>query len=167
MIELRPFEESHLPEVLGWVNSDAVRDTIGTVRPVSMTEHRRWYERVQGDPTRLTLVIHDAESNAPRGLIGLTGIDPVYRNAEVWLYLGEAGAQRRGHGRAALLAMVGLAFDTLNLHRVYAHVFDSNEPARRFFVACGFREEGRLREAVFKKGRWVDKHVLGLLAHER
>jgi RimJ/RimL family protein N-acetyltransferase/SAM-dependent methyltransferase len=166
-VVLTPLEEEHLPKVLAWINTPFVSEAVGTVRPVSMYEHRRWYERLQQDPTRLVLVIGDVESGSqPVGLVGLSNIDHVYRNAELWIYLGERTRLRRGFGRAAVYEMLDIAFGRLGLHRVYIHVFEYNDTAQGFFAACGFHPEGRLRQAAFKRGRFWDKLVMSLLAAE-
>jgi len=162
---LIPFEEDHLPAVLAWVNDAELRDAIGTVRPISMAQHRSWYAGLQGDTRRLVMAISPGR-NRLAGLVGLASIDLVYRNAELWVYLGSTRSRRRGFGRRAVDEMLSLAFGNLGLHRVYVNVFDFNKPAREFFKACGFREEGLLREAVFKRGKFCDKVLLGILAQE-
>ncbi len=164
MTRIVPFEESHLPAVLAWVNDPAVRDAVGTVRPIAMAQHREWYAALQRDPRRLYLIIE--EDGHAVGMIGLNGIDLQYRNAELWLYLGDESTRRKGTGRRAVRQMAELAFQTLGLNRLCAHVFHYNERALAFFKACGFVPEGRLREAAFKHGAFCDKHVLGLLARE-
>jgi RimJ/RimL family protein N-acetyltransferase len=152
--------------VLSWVNSDFVRDAVGTVRPITTAQHWRWYERLQSDQSQLVLIVRDEQAGEPVGVIGLKGIDTTYRNAELWVYLGRPESQRKGMGRQAVCNMLDFAFDTLGLHRVYVHVFDFNEAAHRFFAACGFQDEGLLREAVFKQGRFFDKRVMGVLERE-
>ena len=166
LVKLVPFEEQHLPTVLEWVNTPSVRDNIGTIRPVSMVEHREWYRAVQTDKSRLQLIISDSKRNAPIGMVGLASIDQSYRNAELWLYLGEASSRRKGFGRAAVAEMLKMAFGSLGLHRVYAHVFEFNEPAKRLFSSCGFTFEGTLRDAAFKGGRFVNKDLFSILATE-
>jgi diamine N-acetyltransferase len=165
-VSLVPFEEVHLSLVLTWVNDPFVREAIGTVWPVSMVQHREWYGALQSDRSRLCLVMLDAESSAPVGMIGLNGIDLIYRNAELWLYVGDEKARRRRLGGSAVEQLLRRAFETIGLHRVFVHVFEYNEPARRFFKSCGFQEEGRLRDAAFKRGRFWDKHVMGILDRE-
>lgn len=160
------FEQEHLEAVHGWVNDPALRELIGTIRPVSLFEHRRWYEAVIQDKSKLVQAILAKEGEAPVGLIGLTSIDLNYRNAELWLYVAKTSDRRQGCGRAAVHEMLRWAFGTLGLHRVFVTVFDYNETALAFFKACGFREEGRLRGAAFKRGRFVDKHILGILENE-
>jgi RimJ/RimL family protein N-acetyltransferase len=33
-------------------------------------------------------------------------------------------------------------------------------------LQCGFQVEGRLRDAIYRKGRYYDMLVMGILAHE-
>ncbi len=58
------------------------------------------------------------------------------------------------------------AFGTLDLHRVDLKVLDFNLRAIRCYLACGFREEGREREAARVDDRWHDDVIMGILAHE-
>jgi UDP-4-amino-4,6-dideoxy-N-acetyl-beta-L-altrosamine N-acetyltransferase len=163
-VTLVPFDENHLPLVLKWVNDADLRDAIGTVRPISMTQHRAWYDNLQGDQRRLHLVVL-ADGQAA-GMVGLRGIDLVGRCAELWVYIGDSSMRRQGIGKTAVREMLFWAFETLGLHRVFIHVFAYNVAALRFFEAYGFRREGVLREAVFKRGRYWDKHVLSILETE-
>lgn len=161
---LVPFEERHLERVLSWANTESLTTLVGTVWPITWHQHRAWYASMQSDRTRVTYAIERGGEHV--GMIGLTGIDLIYRNAELWLYLGESTDHRSGIGSQAVSALLDFAFGSLGLHRVYAQVFAFNEPALRFFPACGFQPEGVLRDAVFKRQRYWDKHVFGVLATE-
>ncbi len=65
-----------------------------------------------------------------------------------------------------MLTLLKLAFDEMNLHRVWLHVFPDNEGAIACYLKCGFREEGRLRQEVFQGGRYYDVIVMGVLKDE-
>ena len=97
-----PFERIHLPLVLGWVNDPVIKELIGTVRPISMAQHRSWYDELQGDPARLYLIIEDFELRQPVGMVGLNGINPVYGEAELFIYLGDKQHWRKGLGKNAV-----------------------------------------------------------------
>jgi RimJ/RimL family protein N-acetyltransferase len=45
-------------------------------------------------------------------------------------------------------------------------VFDDNPRAIRSYEKVGFTLEGRLRQDVFKNGRYLDVLVMGILRHE-
>jgi RimJ/RimL family protein N-acetyltransferase len=62
--------------------------------------------------------------------------------------------------------MLEHAFVRLGLHRVGLSVFAFNERAIRAYRKVGFREEGRLREAIWRDGRYWDELQMGILADE-
>jgi RimJ/RimL family protein N-acetyltransferase len=161
-LRLVPIQRSHVAATGRWLLDEDLRDRVGTVRPPSEFEHERWLERQATDPSRQIRVI---ESDAqPIGMCGLVDIDITYRNAEIWLYV--ATGRRAGVGHQVVRDLLSFGFGTLGLHRVRARVFAFNEPALRFFPACGFLVEGIEREAVYKRGKFHDVHLFGILAHE-
>jgi diamine N-acetyltransferase len=62
--------------------------------------------------------------------------------------------------------LLKVAFDHLNLHRVYAKVsFNDTIGVNRLF-RLGFKSEGFLREDHFTAGCYHDSHLMGLLLGE-
>ena len=43
-------------------------------------------------------------------------------------------------------------------------VFETNERAKKAYLAAGFIEEGRLRQDIFKNGRYIDVFMMSVLA---
>ena len=62
--------------------------------------------------------------------------------------------------------MLDHAFRRLGLHRVGLSVFAFNERAIRAYQKAGFRIEGRLREAIWRDGHYVDEVQMGILSSE-
>jgi RimJ/RimL family protein N-acetyltransferase len=62
--------------------------------------------------------------------------------------------------------VIGHAFTTMNLNRIWLHVFDFNARARRVYEKLGFRLEGQLRQDHFCEGKYHDTLILGLLREE-
>lgn len=159
-----PLEERHLDAMLRWLQNADLRDHLGTIWPPSRVQHMEWYRNLAADRTRVALAIEVDGKHV--GVIGLSGIDMVYRCAELWIYVGDREQRGRGVAREAVRALCRFGFETLGLNRVFVQVFSFNEPALKFFLACGMKPEGVLREAVFKRGRFHDKHVFSMLARE-
>ena len=88
------------------------------------------------------------------------------RSAGVGIVVGEKDQWGKGYGGEAMELMVRVAFDGLNLHRVYLTVADFNERGIRSYRRVGFREEGRWREARFIDGRFCDTVQMSILEHE-
>jgi UDP-4-amino-4,6-dideoxy-N-acetyl-beta-L-altrosamine N-acetyltransferase len=54
----------------------------------------------------------------------------------------------------------------LKLHTLKLEVLENNERAINFFKKLGFKEEGRLREFVFKEDIWYDAIIMGITEKE-
>jgi RimJ/RimL family protein N-acetyltransferase len=57
-------------------------------------------------------------------------------------------------------------FAELNLNRIWLAVLADNVRAERLYRSLGFREEGRLRDAQYKRGRYLDVILMALLRRE-
>jgi RimJ/RimL family protein N-acetyltransferase len=66
----------------------------------------------------------------------------------------------------AIQLIVAYAFTELNLHRIFLRVDASHAAAIQCYQNCGFREEGRLRDAVFHHGHFEDQLILSVLSRE-
>jgi RimJ/RimL family protein N-acetyltransferase len=73
------------------------------------------------------------------------------------------GQTRRGYGKAMLTALVDWARQRAEVRKIELWVRASNHPAIMLYQACGFVEEGRLREHVrVADGVFVDDVCFGL-----
>jgi RimJ/RimL family protein N-acetyltransferase len=97
------------------------------------------------------------------GSITLWGIDAHNRRAHLGVGLG-APYRGRGFGADACRVLLRYAFVDRGLHRVQLEVLADNEPALRAYQAAGFVEDGRMREAAWVDGRFVDEVYMSVLA---
>jgi RimJ/RimL family protein N-acetyltransferase len=79
------------------------------------------------------------------------------------IFIGESDARGRGLGTDATALVLRHAFDTLNLNRVWLHVFEDNPGAIHVYEKLGFVREGVLREDNFRGGRYRDTVAMGIL----
>lgn len=100
------------------------------------------------------------------GEIVLKDVDPDAGRASMRIALFSATRCGQGYGTEALRLLLDFAFGELGLHRVELEVYSYNERARRSYLKCGFKEEGRLREAVIADGRRYDLVLMGILRAE-
>ena len=134
--------------------------------PVPMTpaEAQSWYDGLRADPNPLHWVVEYQGRFV--GTARLHALRPDDRKARYAVGLLDAGVHGRGLGREVTMQVLRYAFGPLGLHRVDLKVLDFNVRAIRCYRACGFREEGREREAARVDGRWHDDVIMGILAHE-
>lgn len=78
----------------------------------------------------------------------------------------DAGLRGRGLGREITRLVLDWAFGTLGAHRVQLEVLSGNDRAIRCYQACGFRQEGVLREAELYPDGWRDFILMGILRAE-
>lgn len=97
------------------------------------------------------------------GQCALFDFQPTHRVCELGIAIGDKDYWGRGYGREAVSLLVDYAFRYHNLHRVMLRVHGRNERAIKAYIACGFVEEGRLREHVWSNGRYDDLVLMGIL----
>lgn len=129
-------------------------------------EHlRKRLERtgIVGPDSSLALVVeHDGR------LVG----DVVVWPADETLERGEVGwafhpsVAGRGYATEAVRALLGVAFGTYRMRRVYAQLDARNTASARLCERVGMRREAHLREDYWSKGEWSDTLVYGMLAAE-
>ncbi len=148
------------PEVMQFQLSNAIR-----LKQDETTEgmFKSWFG---DDDSAVGFVIVLKETDEAIGFINLWGIKPKNRNAELGVLIGRKDLWGQGLGKEALHVLLRYAFAELNLHRIMLRVFANNERAIRAYRSVGFVEEGRLREEIFREGRWLDSVVMGILQRE-
>jgi len=162
---LRAIERSDIPTFVRWFNDPEVRRYLNMYVPLSEAEEERWFERQLEDDNQCVFAIETMEG-VHIGNVGLHDIDWKNRKAGCGIVIGEKAYWDQGYGTDALRTLLRFAFEELNLHRVFLHVFDFNERAIRCYEKCGFRHEGRLRQSRFTEGRYVDELVMAVLREE-
>ena len=167
-IYLRPAERDDLPTLVRWLNDRRTSATLALIGPLSMALEEGWFERVVAAQGRdgYHFVGCLVEDDRPVGAIDLHELDLINGSAAIGIVVGDPADTGRGYGSAMLRALVGWAFDTLRLERLWLDVYDFNERARRMYERVGFVHEGTLRHAIFRAGRHHDVHRLAILAAE-
>ena len=97
------------------------------------------------------------------GKVNLYLFERASRRAEIGYVLGRAH-WGRGLMTEALAAVLGYAFDDLELHRIEADVDPEHAASLALLGKFGFRREGLFRDRWYVHGKWHDSVMLGLLA---
>ena len=161
-MRLRPVQAADHLLILGWQNQPEVWWLMDYERTFTLEDIQR--QEAQAEVEGLPFVIEVA--GRPIGRIGLNLLRPRDGVCSLYVYIGEPEAWGRGFGRDAMVALLGHAFEQLDLHLVELWSLASNERALRAYRACGFRLDGTLRERSFKDGRWHDRIILSIRRDE-
>lgn len=168
-VRLRATERDDVKKFYEWVNDPEVTRGLAMFLPLSTTDEMNWFDSLaKRDQKEKPLVIEIKDGNGWRmiGNCGVFDIDPVNRTGELGIMLGDKDEWNKGYGTEVMSLLARHCFDTLNLNRVSLRVYAENARARRAYEKAGFVEEGRLREAVYKHGKYDDVIMMSVLRSE-
>lgn len=100
------------------------------------------------------------------GICDLRDFDHQARCCSLGIIIFERDYWGRGFGRESVELLAEYGFNHHNLHRIWLDAHATNERALRCYRACGFVEEGLLREHDWSNGSYVDLVMMGLLRSE-
>ena len=168
-IVLREYRWEDLPEIRTWVNDPEVTGYLSDVFlfPNTMHDTETFLRKmIEGTSEMKGFIIADKETLSYIGQIDLIKIDWKNRNAILGIVIGKKAYWGKGYGREAIQLLQGFVFDSLNLHRLELDVFAFNQRAIKCYLACGFKEEGRMRQKKFANGQYWDIIKMGILKSE-
>jgi RimJ/RimL family protein N-acetyltransferase len=167
-VQLRPLERDDLPRFVRWFADAEVRRHLSIYLPFSLAQEERWFDslldRLKSEQTVLMAI--ETIDGVLIGNVGLDAINWKDRNAELGIVIGEKEYWNQGYGTDAIRTILQVAFDQMNLHRVFLRVDADNPRGIRCYEKVGFRLEGTYREAVYRGGAYRDQHVMGILEPE-
>lgn len=172
-VRLSPVARQDIADHIRWRNDPDVAywATAGdpNFSPVTAVAVERHFEEtlLVLDPLKAgVLGVHTLVDDRRIGMVDYREIDPVVRSATVGITIGEKELWGQRYGSEALGLLVAHLFAHLNLRRIQLDTWSGNERAVRSFTRLGFREEGRLREAVHGPDGYFDSVIMGLLRAE-
>ncbi|PHR59484.1 MAG: GNAT family N-acetyltransferase [Arcobacter sp.] len=166
LIYFRALELDDYKVSIKWRKDESISVQLGGLHYfVSEAYEKKWVEDkiYNAKGTEIVLAICLQATDQYVGNIYLTDIDNINRSAQLHILLGEASLYGKGIGTEAISKILKYGFEERNLHRIYSHVLSYNTASLRTHEKCGFDKEGRLRNAVFKKGKHHDVIVLSKL----
>lgn len=164
-VRLRALERTDIPRMVKWLNDPEVKRYLRMYWPISQAEEEIWFERQLGNPNSRIFAI-ETEDGTHIGNISLDEIDWKNRKATMGIIIGERSYWDQGYGTDAVKTLLSFAFNELNLNRIELSVYDFNPRAIRCYEKCGFVIEGRLRESIFRNGRYHDEIKMAILREE-
>jgi len=140
-------------------NEANIRKWMYTDHIIELNEHLTWINKMRADDRQLVFVIMD-ENHCPIGVASVNDIDHRHKKANWAYYLLEN--KRGGLGSAVEYAMINFVFDTLDMQKLNCEVLEGNEAVVKLHKKFLFQEEGFRRSQIFKEGKYVGVHFLGL-----
>lgn len=168
-LRLRAAERDDLPRFVAWLNDPEVIQFLLINLPMSLADEENWFAQMQAQPPAehvLVIEIKEGDEWRPIGNTSFMGISWVNRSAEIGIFIGEKALWNHGYGREAMSVMLKHGFETLNLNRIFLRVYETNLRGIRAYEHAGFKHEGRMRQDIYKAGRYYDVLLMSVLRDE-
>ena len=168
-VRLRAIERQDLPLFVAWLNDPEVRQHLLVNIPLSLAQEDGWFDRMLARPLEeqpLGIEVRTPEGWRLVGNCSFFDLDWRNRCCEIGIFIGDQEYWGRGYGTQVMRLMLKYGFNTLNLNRVYLRVYESNPRGIKCYEKAGFRHEGRLRQAIFQDGRYIDLLMMSVIRFE-
>lgn len=169
-IYLRPFKDDDYIIINKWRNDiELQRMTVGPIRFVSLGIEKEWVQSKMMNNTKeiyWAICLNDS-SQRIIGYTSLNEIDHLNKKA-CWggILIGEKDCQDGDLVFEAAILVHEYAFEQLNLNRLYGTHLVDHPFTPSFGLALGWTEEGTLRKAVYKNGKYKDLRYCSFLKEE-
>jgi len=162
-IELRRHAREHYKLYAEWYRDPEIwRLTSWTAAPLNPSAVERLFEDRELSATDDSFAIHLKGEAEPIGVISLMNISSANASAELSVIVGHPEDRHQGYGAEAIDAIIRYGFEELDLNRIGLSVFEFNEDAISTYDKLGFREEGRLRQALQRDGDFHDAILMSI-----
>ena len=165
-IYLRPLDQADAPLLQPWMNDAEVTRNLRAYRPFSLRDEEAFIDRIAKDEHAVAFGIVLRETDRLIGTTGLHDLQFRNRHAQFGISLGDKNEWGKGYGTEATRLVVRYAFETLNLNRVWLHVYEDNRRGIRCYEKASFKQEGVLRHDIYRDGRYGNTIVMGILRAE-
>ena len=164
---LRAIEPSDVRQLWEWTqDEELMRLRDFPAPPTSLAAAQKEYEESLGGCCNCLRLAVTTVSGELIGESALRSVDQRVGSADFTIAIGNKTYWGQGYGTDATRALAKYAFEQMHLHRITLYVHASNTRAIRVYEKCGFKHEGRLRQAEYLDGEYSDVLVMGLLRED-
>ena len=138
----------------------------GIPYPMTLEREKQWFQSQIEMKDIYNFAIEDIETGLYIGGCGINKIDWKNRVATVGIYIGDKDFRGKGYGTEAMGLLIDFVFKQMNMNRIQLFVFSFNERAIKSYEKSGFIEEGRMKQALYRNGKYYDEVVMAILRED-
>jgi len=156
-IYLRAMEPEDMDAMYVWENDPEVWHVSNTYIPFSRHFLKQFISNSNNDiftdkQLRLMIILNENEE-----------FDAMHRRAGTGILIDKQHRQQ-GYAIEALELSKKYAFNTLNLHQLFAHITMDNEPSLNIFQKAGFKISGTKNDWLISGNTWKHVYFLQLIS---
>ncbi len=137
-VTLRPPRALDIRRSFAWLQDDELRTSFLMRDKPNRRGHIHYWKKLLCDKDQYVFSVYYGTSHV--GNAGVKNISWERREAELWLYIGERTARRKGIGRQILMELERFIRDNLSLTRSVLHVRKENTPALHLYNNAGYKQ---------------------------
>lgn len=167
-VRLRAYRKEDIPPALEYINDPEVKKNlvIGIPFPLKLEDEEKFFNDISAFKDAYAFAIETLDGSKYIGGCGTNKVDWKNRYAMVGIFIGDEQYRSKGYGSDAMRVLLRFIFDEMNMNKVKLEVFSFNQRAIKSYVKCGFRQEGVLRQEIFREGQYHDVIMMGILRME-
>lgn len=131
----------------------------------SSENDKKWVESRIFNKEDVTCAICLKETDELIGVVFLLDIDLFNRSGSCPIFIGKK-YWGKGYGTEARMLILKYAFWERGLLRITDYVIEDNIASLDMCARCGYKQEGIMRQSVFKNGKFINQYVLGCLKED-
>jgi RimJ/RimL family protein N-acetyltransferase len=167
-VRLRAYTKDDLSMARSFLNDSevSIMMRVGIPFPMRPEDEEKWYNSLDANGDKnYGFAIESKKEGQYLGGCGVHGIDSKNHVATVGIFLGREHIGK-GYGTDAMQVLVDFCFNEINLNKVKLFVFAFNKRGLKCYQKVGFKIEGKLRQEIFRQGKYHDMLSMGLLRSE-
>ena len=166
-IYLRPMELEDMAVYQEMINDEVIaNNVVGWSFPVSQYQQQSWFQSVVSDPKNKRFSVVLINTDDVVGMVTLSSIDWHNRSATHGIKLRSTCPRNAGIGKDAVLTLMKYAFEDVGLNRLDGSWIEYNIASKKLYIKCGWHEEGKKKEAIFRNGAFHDLIIAGITRNE-
>jgi RimJ/RimL family protein N-acetyltransferase len=167
------------PRSLEWMrqrrNDPELRQYFREWKDISKDRQEIWYKERGNNTNKCHVYFEIREASKEKdkenhidnliGCMGLHYINWQLRSAEFGIYL-DYTVRGKGYGKESLSMLFDYGFNEMNMHKIWAEVYNFNSAINVYTHGLGMKVDGVLRDNKFTKGKYHDSTMISILEDE-
>ena len=169
LVKLRAYKEEDAVLAKEFINDYEVKRllAIDAAFPISLWEEEEWVKSKKNTSGLVyDFAIETLKDGKYIGGCSINKLSVKNRNCTIGIMIGDKDYWSKGYGSDALKVLIKFIFEELNMNKIKLSFFAFNERAKACYKKVGFKEEGILKDEIFRDGKYNGEINMALFAKD-
>ena len=163
-VELKKLQENDLEMVMDWRMRPYITKYMNTDPVLTIDGQKKWFDKVLKNATQKYWII--CVDDVPVGMLQLMDIDTVNSRCSWGYYIAEIEYRSLQLAMYLEWNLYNYVFDILKLHKLCNETFVENAQVVKLHLLCGSKQDGIMRDHIYKNGKFYDVSIGSIIADE-